>query len=231
MTTTTTTAPTDQELEAAERELAEADQKLSSARARYAQVYLLKNNGDAARLVADARWNFDVASGVLTTLRKAREHAQKVEVRRGLEKKSAKELTRRAGELAASRDAMVSALEAAQQAIVTAIAATQDHNAALGEHAGEMAAAGFAGISDDYAAGSDPRNRVVFLGGQFWREVDPSVMLAQLVERTRLARLAPGNFEVVMRRFAWGHAKNATAAAVLADVPRPKLTAVGSDLR
>lgn len=222
-TTTTITAPTDEQLEAAEREFAEASQKLVSARARYAQVYLLQNNGAAAAAVADARGRYDVAHATLNTLREAREYAQQVEVRRGLEKKLTKELTRRAEELAASRDVMVSALAEAQQALVAAIAATQDHNAVLGEHAGELAAAGFSGISDDYQTGSDTRGRVVVLSGQYWREVDPSVMLAQLVERTRLARLEPGNFEIRVRRFEWGHMTQATAAKVLGLVPLPKI--------
>jgi alanyl-tRNA synthetase len=224
--TTTITAPTDPEIRAAERELANAGDQLAKARSVFAQKrYQLQSETRtaASQSLSQALERRNLAEAALAALREARGRAQQLENRRALEKKSSKDLKQRADDLTARRDQVVAAMAAAQDGLVAALAVIEDYNAALAEQAGELAAQGFDGIADEYTAGSDPRARVVRLGGQDWQEIDPEVSLAQLVERVRLARLYPTGFEIAVRRFAWGGRVSAAAAALLAMVPRPQL--------
>lgn len=217
MTTTTITAPTGQDITAAEQELAEAERVLAAARTSVDRGHVRSH----ATLNA-AHVRYDAAHGALTALRNQREQAQQLAARKALEKRLAKDSAKRADELAASRDQMTTTLEAAQDALVAAFKAVEEHNVLLAQHAGEMAAQGLAPILDGHPVGADARARVAFLGGEYWREISPGIVVAQLVERVRLARLDPRNYEMTVRRFGQGNTKNQAAAEVLAVVPAPE---------
>lgn len=208
----------------------DARQELSDAITAFAQIETLTAKAstvDVGIAWAAARARIEAATAQLTRAEEDdRLRAEAAAARAEAEKTHAKATAKRATALQDAEARIVAALTAAQAALTDAFAGVDDYNATLAENVGEMAAQGLAPIIDGHAAGADPRARIAFLADRWWRELDGSIVVAQLVERLRLARTDPSSYEIGVRRFGLGHTKSQVAAAVLAAVPRPDVADV-----
>lgn len=211
---TTRTSPTAGELQAAEQEVNEAEQALAAEKR---LIDMGTQHGFGPWTAAKARYERAVAS--LAHLQVRLQDAENARTeRRAAEKKHAKSLAERARTLQAGRERITAALAAAQDVLADVLDAVGDHNAQLAEFAGEMAAQGFTPIASEFESGADPRERVVQLGGEFWREIDFNALLNLLTFRIGLARTDPGSFAIVMKRAGEGHMAKKTVADLLAQV-------------
>lgn len=217
-----TSLTTDPQVEAAREEL-------SAAIMAFAEVETLTANAstvDVGIAWAAAKARIEAATANLTRAEQAeRDRAAAAAARAEAEEKHAKTCTKRAKALQDAETRIVAALTAAQDALTDAFAGVDEYNVLLAQNTSEMAAQGLAPILDGHPVGADPRARVAFLADRWWRELDSSIVVAQLVERLRLARTDPTSYEIAVRRLGLGHMKNRAAADVLADVPRPDLGA------
>lgn len=208
----------------------EARRELSDAIAAFAEIETLTAKAstvDVGIAWAAARARIEAATAQLTRAERDEQlRAEAAAARVEAEKTHAKATAKRAKALQDAEARIVSALTAAQNALTDAFAGVDDYNVALIENINEMAAQGLAPIVDGHPVGANPRERVAFLADRWWRELDGSIVVAQLVERLRLARVQPDSYEVVVRRLGQGHTKSRMAADVLAAVPRPDVAEV-----
>lgn len=140
--------------------------------------------------------------------------------RRALEKKHAKANAERAADLADSRDRLVAAVAAAQEALLGLVAATTAHSGVIRLHAAELAALGFTGIVEGCEVGSDPKAGVVVLSGETARVLDPEIVLRHVVERVQFSQLAPRDYYRLHRQ-GRGRIDNAASAAIVGLVEAP----------
>lgn len=208
----------------------DARQELSDAIAAFAEIETLTASAstvDVGIAWAAARARIEAATAQLTRAEQDdRDRAAAAAARAEAENTHAKATAKRAKAMQDAEARIVAALTAAQNALADAFAGVDDYNATLAENINEMAAQGLAPIIDGHPVGADPRARIAFLADRWWRELDGGIVVAQLVERLRLARMQPDIYEVLVRRFSWGHTKNRVAADVLAAVPRPDVAEV-----
>lgn len=127
----------------------------------------------------------------------------------------------RAKELQAARARVVSAVEAAQNALLGLADAATEYDATIREQAAELAAAGVIGAGDGVEMGSDPRSGLVILAGQVWQTLTPAAVLSLVAERVQLARFDPRNFYRACKA-PRGHTPERMAHALVAEVPLPQ---------
>lgn len=220
MTTLTTADP---QVEAARQELSDAIMAFAAVETMAATASTV----DVGIAWAAAKARIEAATANLTRAEQAeRDRAAAAAARAEAEEKHAKTCTKRAKALQDAEARIVAALTAAQDALTDAFAGVDEYNVILAENVSEMAAQGLAPILDGHPVGADPRARVAFLADRWWRELDASLLVSQLVERLRIVRTDPNCYEVMVRRFSWGNTKNKAAADVLAAVPRPYVAPV-----
>jgi hypothetical protein len=219
--TITTLSRLDEDLAAAEHELATAAQAIDGAET-------LARNGSpfAATGLAAAQGRHNAAVRKLAELREERDRAlleEAANARRELARKSAKDLAVRAEELTASRDRLTALIRAAQDALVDMVAAVGDHNALVSQHASEMAAQGHAPWLDGFPS-ADPARGVLFVQGETWVRLKADEVYDQVAERVRVARLDPRNFHRV-HLAGRGHAAARQARVVVSMVEPPERVA------
>jgi hypothetical protein len=210
--------PTNQDITDAEQALAEAERTLIGA-----QTLLSQGRPGSGLALAAAQANLDTARQTLDDLRTRREQLREVEAEAAfvaLERKHAKDLVRRADELETSQGRVTAAIAAAQEALVTLLDVTTDHNTLIHQNAAEVAALGLAPYREGHSS-ADPGKGLVSLRGEAWQPARADLVFGQVVERVRLARLNPRDYYLIHQQ-GRGHAAAGIAARVVGRVAPPE---------
>lgn len=211
---------TDEDIAKAEADLDQARQDLFEAQemARLGQVPTI----DTGIVWAAANGRHQQAATRLARLHSQREEQrQAMAARDEAEKTHAKACKQRAAELRSSRERVTAALKAAQDAMSDALDAVEDHNALVQQHAGEMATQGLSPLLDD-RPGADPRQRLVYLDGEWWRTYKGQQVLEVWAGRMRLAHFQPTNYLIEVERFRWGRLDDEAGLVALVEHPEPR---------